>query len=236
MNDNMSMPSVTAEAEPPVIPPPAPPSMPTRRRHWWVYALCGAGALVFAGLLVVVALVGYWKSLVRNYTSPSAQTMPVVLASPTGLEELVRSWTEFRLGVEDGTATQPFQLTADDLNQLIAMNPKLKAHARLTITNGQVFGQFTLPLDQVKQRELKGRYLNGLARLGLQFQDGWLTVNVVELKANGKPVPKWILRKLGRENLAKDLDKSQETVGFLQKLDRIDVEGDRILLKPLAKN
>jgi hypothetical protein len=217
--------------EPSLIEPP--PAVGRRsRRRWWIYLGVSLGAIVLVALGLVVGIAMYWHSLIKNYTATQSQPLPVVPVTDSDFPVFHARWTEFQEAVVNGTAAEPFRASAAELNLLIAQNPGLKDRVRMIITNHQVFGQFTFPLDQAKQRELQGRYINGLARLNLEFQEGWLTVSVVELKANGKPIPRWILKKIQKQNLAKDLDQNQAVTAFLHQLDTIKVQDDQIVLVP----
>jgi len=189
-------------------------------------------AIVVVALGIVAGIAVYWHSLIENYTSTQPQPLPVVQVSDSDFAALNSRWTAFREAVAKDNAAEPFRARAAELNLLIARNPGLKDRVWMTISNSQIYGQFTFPLDQSKQRELHGRYVNGLARLNLDFQDGWLTVSVAELKANGKPIPRWILKSIQKENLVKDLDQNLELTAFLHELHTIEVQGDQIVLQP----
>jgi hypothetical protein len=221
------------DSQSPVEHPPG--SKPRRNRRWWFYLGISLGVLALLGIVAVAGIVMYWRSLIQDYTTTEPQPLPVVQQSDVDFTAFYTRWTTFYEAVGEGTAAQNFQATAGDLNRLIARNADLKDRVRVIITNNQVFGQFTFPLDKAKQRELHGRHINGLVRLNLNFEDGWLTVGVAELHANGKPIPRWILKKVQRENLAKDLDKNPEATAFLHQLEAIAVEDDQIVLKPHAR-
>ena len=186
--------------------------------------------MVTLGIVAGIAM--YWHSLIKNYTSTQPQPLPVVQMSDSDFASLNSRWTAFREAVADDTAAEPFRAGAADLNLLIARNPGLKDRVWMIISNSQIYGQFTFPLDPAKPRELPGRYVNGLAQLNLSFQDGWLTVSVAELKANGRPIPGWILKRIQKENLVKDLDQNLELTAFLNELHTVEVQGDQIVLQP----
>lgn len=206
------------------------------RRRWWLYLAVVLGGLALLAVVAVAALLTYWHSLVRTYTALEAAPLPAITGSDQDLTALLVRWAAFQDAVAGGTATEPFRASAADLNLLIGQNPDLRDRVRLVITNNQVLGQFSFSLAQVQQPELRNRFVNGLARLELDFRDGWLTVSVAELSANGRPVPWWVMKKVRQENLVKDLDKNPDTVEFLHRLAAIVVEDDHIVLKPAARN
>lgn len=216
-----------AEARPPVI-------ITRKKRRWWVYTLAGLGGAVIMAVVLVSAGVVYWHSLVQRYTAAQPLALPRIESSDTALQALLFKWIPFQAAVNNGTADKPLMLSAQDLNACIAQNPKLQGRLWVSITNGQVFGRFTFSLDEVKQANLRDRHLNGVARLNLEFHGGALRVAVAELEANGKPVPGWLMKRLQKENLAKDAQRNAETAEFLRRLDRIQVQGDRIVLSPPA--
>lgn len=216
-------------------PNPEPPDIVQRpKRRWWIYLAVGAGLLSLCAVATVVGIVVYWRTLVRDYTASQPQTLPVVQASDADFAALQARWMAFQESVAKGRSSKPFEATAADLNLLIAQNAGLKDYLHVTITNNQILGQFAFPLNQTGKPELAGRYLNGQARLQLEFQDGWLTLSVADLKANGKPIPGWILKRVRQQNLLKDLDKNPDTLAFMRQLEAIQVEDDRIVVKPSA--
>jgi len=203
-----------------------------RKRRWWFRVLVGLGCLVVLAIVGLVLLVGYWQSLIRNYTATRPESLPQVANVAEATQELQARWKVFWDAVLDGKARTPFTLSAADLNVFIANIPELKDRLRLAITNNQILGRFSTPLDQAKQKELKGRFINGTARLHLSFDDGWLTAQVLDLKANGKLVPGWVQKKVQKENLLKDLDRNPEVVTFLQNLRNVEVMDGGVILTP----
>ena len=224
----------------PTAPPPAslPPTLTVDRpkRRWWLYVAVVLGGLALLAVALVAALLTYWHSLVRTYTTLEAAPLPAITGSDQDLTAFLVRWAAFQDAVVGGTATEPFRASAADLNLLIGQNPDLRDRVRLVITNNQLLGQFSFALAQVQQPELRNRFVNGLARLELDFREGWLTVSVAELSANGRLVPWWVMKRVRQENLVKDLDKNPDTVEFLHRLAAIEVEDDHIVLKPAARN
>jgi hypothetical protein len=233
MNSTNDVPPASGERPFDPAQPAAPPvPLVRKKRRWWVYALVGIGSLVVLAIVAVALLVGYWKSLIRNYTATQPVTLPHSAASPEAIEALKYRWAGFWQAVLDNNARDPFKLSADDLNIVIANIPDLQNRLRLVITNNQILGHFSVPLDKAKQKELQGRFINGTARLNVMFDDGWLSAQVLDLKANGKLVPGWIQKKVQKENILKDLDKNQDAVAFLHKLHNVEVKDECVILTP----
>ncbi len=219
----------------PVLPAEAlPPAGSTRRkRRWWVYVLWGVGGLAVLAVVVLVLVVGYWHSLVRNYTATRPVPVPVVENVEQVQQDLMGRWTSFADAVFNKRPVQPFRLTSADLNALVMRNPQLKGRLHLQITNNQVTGHFSVPLDNARQKELKGRFLNGELTLMVLFEDGLLTVSVDEVKANGHTPPGWIVSRVRSQNFGQMLDRNREAMAFLQRIDTIQVDGDQVVITPL---
>lgn len=216
-------------SELPVIPPP-----PVRKkRRWWRYVLLGAGGLVVLGVAVIVLIVSYLNSLVTTYTEAQPKTLARVDASPAAQQQLKTNWVYFQEAVAAGRNTRPFKLSAEDLNVFFINIPQLKDLLRFRIDGGKLLADFSVPLDQTRQKKLKGRHLNGVATFNLKFEYGFLTLSVAELEANGKPVPRWLLGKLKKENFLKDLDHQPDIMEFLQNIDHVDISEGFVVFTPM---
>ena len=214
----------------------AAPTPPAKRKlRWWAYVLMGLGGLVLLGLVAVIGVVLYYHSLIKNYTSTQAISYLAAQNVKDTQSQLISRWATFTDRLKNGKSAPAFKLSEDDLNAFLAYNKEARDHVRIAVTNGRVVGYFSMPLDKGNQKkELKGRFLNGEATLNVLFQDGLLTVSIADIKANQKPIPRWLLKivKSRSQNLAKDLDNNADSMMLLQKLDDIKVEGDGLVLTP----
>lgn len=205
-----------------------------KQRRWWLYALLALLVLAITGILLVIAAVRYRDYLIATYTQTQPGVLPALDTSPAVLKQLKGSWAAFAKAVEAGQ-TAPLRITADDLNVFVAENmPPLKDQFRFRIERGQLRGQFTFPLERSGQQKLKGRYLNGVATFTLLFQDGWLTLSLAGVEANGKPIPRWILSRVQKQNLLRDFDHNVELAEFLQQIESIAVKDGAIIVQPSA--
>jgi len=213
-------------------PPELAPPLPRRKRRWWVYALAGLAGLVAVVVVAVLLILGYGRSLVRHYTATAPRTFPVVEANRDRQKALQSSWEEFVKSLQAGQRPPPFKISADDINQFLAGNRGMGRHVHFVITNNELLAEFSLPLGQSGQPFLKDRYLNGVARVNLHFADGWLTVGLGRVEANGKPIPDFLLRRLQRENFVKALDRNPELVNAMHELESVEIRDGFIVLTP----
>ena len=196
------------------------PTQPIRKkRRWWFYVLIVFATLLCLGITALIGISSYYKFLVRTYTSTQPVPLASVEASADAVRELMTRFEEFSTAVQNRQYPNPFKIAADEINRIIATNDKTKDVIRLIIAGNQLTAQFSVPLDQTHKKELKGRFLNGLAMLKLEFVDGFLKLNVNSLDANGKPIPNWILNKLKGKNILSDLEGNFDFLQLLQELE-----------------
>lgn len=86
------------------------------------------------------------------------QTQPSEAAVP--IEPVRARWRAFEKAAKHDQQAH-IELTADDINSLIASDPKLRGKAFVTIANNSARVKVSVPLDDVFM--MKGRYLNGEA-------------------------------------------------------------------------
>lgn len=187
--------------------------------------------VVVAGALIVIA-VSYGNYLIRTYTELTPRPVPHADGSPAAQEQLKARWTAFQEALDSGKDPPRMELSADDLNVFISNFPALRDRFYFQIADDRLQGQFCIPLEKTGRPKLKGRHLNGRATFNLVFEDGLVTMNVATAEANSKPIPRWILSRLQKHNLLRNLDDNLEIVQLLQKLEKIQVRGALITLTP----
>lgn len=236
----MSEPEATPSSPKPAAPNSQPPIIapPPKRRRWLRYVLISLGALVSLAILVAIGIAVYFNHLVKTYTATKPLTLPSVELAPDAYESLVLRYTKFRADLEDRKATAPFIVSATDLNALIGKNPKAKEILCFQITNNQIQALFTVPTDEIgflKQKHVKGRYLNGVVTFKLTFENGFLDLYVKGLTANDQTPPSWIVKQFKKKNLLGGLDKDHATLELLQELDDVTITNNLITFLPLKK-
>ena len=116
-------------AEPPVAAP--------RQRGCFFYGCIIASVLALLTAILVATLlyVGYrfLNQAVEDYTATAPRELPKSEMPPEQRQVLKDRVAAFRKAVEEGTPTEPLELTGDDLNALIEENPKLVGSSRVDL-------------------------------------------------------------------------------------------------------
>ena|SRR5436305_186744 len=138
----------------------------------------GKGCLmlvVFLILLAVAFFVGGYVGVRYVVTSTTPREIPVVETNEADQEAVRNRWEEFKVGPRSAPetmttttttevappptpSTNRIELSASDINQLIAANRKLRGKAFVSIENNLAHVQVSVPLEKVGFR---GRFLNG---------------------------------------------------------------------------
>lgn len=218
-------------------PPPAmPAAKPARKkRRWLLYTGLAVAGLFVLGVALLVALAAYWSSLIATYTEPQPKPLPPFEFTPEARDAVISRWLAFRKNIEAGKSPPPFELSAEDVNTLLADKaPTIEDKVRVVIDQDKLRAQFSLSLAKPGEPKLQGRYLNGRATLNLSFADGWPDLRVATVEANGKPIPRWLLRRLQKLDLLKDVSSNPAFVQMLQDTDNIRVSDGAVVIKPVA--
>jgi hypothetical protein len=220
--------------EPPGAAPPAAPKPRKKLRG------CLWGCLITLVLLVVLALVaflvlrGIWKSAIRDYTETAPVELPRVMVPEGTAQDLGERFRNFFETLRSSQSVQPLILTADDINRAIALTGTNQLRDRLfvTIEDGVVKGQVSVPLDTMNIAELRGRFINGTVTLKVDYNGGELRVWADSFQAHGKPAPEWLMKRIRDRNFAEGLLNNQQSYADLQNLETIVVTNGAIILVP----
>ena len=137
----------------------------------------GKGCLlfvIFVVLLAVAFFVGGYAGVRYVVTSTTPREIPQIETSEADQRAVENRWEEFKMSRNMTTATMSqdppvegatpapsgnrLELTASDINQLIAGSRKLRGKAFVSIENNVARVQVSVPLEKVGFR---GRFLNG---------------------------------------------------------------------------
>ncbi|QDT67205.1 hypothetical protein MalM25_01020 [Planctomycetes bacterium MalM25] len=188
-------------------------------------------------LLIVLLVVGlglgaYFglKGVINQYTSDTPADLPVVELPEEEMAALAARFESYKEAIDENSSLDPIELTARELNALIGQNKDFKGHVHVTIEEGLVGGEVSMPTDMFPGGG--GRFFNATAEFDVGMVGDRLVVTVADATVNDAPLPGPFLEGLKGENLAKDAYNDPDTAKVLNKFATIEVVGDKLILTP----
>jgi hypothetical protein len=216
-----------------------PPIIAPKKRGCLFYG-CLTLAIAFV-ILGVLGFVGYQYArksvgnLVENYTDSQPASLETVELSQEELDQLQERVSAFQQALDRQDKQQELVLSEREVNALIARDPNMKGKVQARIEGNRIRGQISWPLEDVGPLKLGGRYLNGLATLGVSLTNGQLAVVVDDVEVNGKPLPAPLMKELKKKNLAQEALKNPKTLENIEKFESIEVRDGKLILKNKVK-
>jgi len=161
----------------------------TKRPRGCFFYGCMSGIVVLV-LLLIGGLVGlhYLKKMFYNITDSAPVPLPVVQLSQTDMERIRARVDDFRRAVQAERATEPLNLTSDEINALIATDPELQAlkdKIYVSIEGDQLQGRLSVRLDQLGLPMFRTRYLNATGTFTLALDKGTLVLRAENFTVKG---------------------------------------------------
>lgn len=174
---------------------PAGTASPSRPRRGWLVWGCSTLLVLFVCLLAGLA---YWAYTLYGYTSAEPVALPVYEPKPGEVEALREQLSGFERGLAgegEEKLLATLELTADDLNALLAGSPEGERYAGKVHFRGEgerMLVDVSLPLSELKEIGLglvSDRYLNGTVSLRIESVEGKHRIDLESIVAGGKQVP-----------------------------------------------
>lgn len=199
--------------------------------------------LVFVLLLIVACVAGvYWgyrhhSALLRgavwakrtHVLAEAPRDLPTYQAPPAEIEAVRQRWGNFEATIDRNEPAE-IELTANDLNSLIANNKNLRGRAFVSLDGNRLRFQLSVPLQKYIRQ--KGYYAN--ADVSIQF-DGTQAVNQPRLSAitvNGESLPSDLLNwKYDSRPLGNYLSEFRDTYN----VGTIEVRDGKMILRSRAR-
>ncbi|MBI4061354.1 MAG: hypothetical protein HY403_07985 [Elusimicrobia bacterium] len=206
-----------------------------KKRGCLFYLGVAAGLFAAAAILSLVLLISGVRSLLRAYTGTSAVALPVAAMPEAELEALAERVKAFKAKAEGAAgAAETLVLKEDEINALIAREPKLKpfeGKVHVALAGDTIRGRVSVPLDGTGIPFVGGRYLNGEIVLKASLNDGVLIATIDSIVLNEKPFSELVMSALRSENLAKDVYRRPETAEILRKFESAQVKDGMLSIK-----
>jgi hypothetical protein len=214
---------------------------PKPRRGCFFY-----GCIISLVLLLLIAIGGvvavhYAKKaltgLINEYTDTQPMALPKVQMPPAELERLKQRFTAFEEAVKADRPTAPLELSADEINALIASGPdkqEFKGKVYVSFDGDRVKGELSLPLKELGWKMVSNRYLNGSGTFNVSLRNGVLFVSPQTIEVKGKQVPEMYMQGIRAQNFAQGLTNDPSSMTVLGKLQDIQIKDGKLLVVPKA--
>lgn len=206
-----------------------------RRRGCFFYGCLAS--LVLALLTVVGGLLGlhYAKKMFNDFTDAKPQPLPEVRLPQPEIDRLQQHLDAFRQAVRSEKPTDPLELTADEINALIATDPDfstMKGKLYVILEGDQVKGQLSVPLEWVGLPIFRGRYLNGTGNFSLTLHRNQLHLFLMNLVVKEKRVPEVYMEQIRKHNWAEGANADPRTKAALERIQEVRVQDSKLIVVP----
>ena len=198
-----------------------------KRRPWWFYGLVAVGGLL---LLAAVGFLG----LLSYYTSKQPAPIAHVDITPADQEALAGRWLQFEQAIKEGQPTAPFQLSAKEINGFFSADPRLNGRIYLGLTGNTARAEVSFPLDGLLPWFGRGRFLNAIDtfKVGLG-QDGAPRFEILTMTVKGRPLPRWVTRRLAGAEFTHDISGPLSDPGFRNQIKSLEIRDGCLVLTPV---
>ena len=141
--------------------------------------------VVFVILLALSFVAGYYFAQKHEYFSTHHEPLPTSHATVEEENEVRARWDAFETAAK-ANETARIELSADDVNALIASEPKLRGNAYVTVDGSTAHLQISMPL--AKGRWFRGRYVNAQCSVQSGTDGKPQDVRISSIMVNGRPV------------------------------------------------
>ena len=191
---------------------------------------CLTLVVLFLVLLIGVPLAAYFtvKHYVNKFTSDVPMNIAAVELPEEEMQALEARFEAFDESLDKGEP-QDLEVTAKEINAMIAQDEQLRGRVFVRIADGKIGGDVSFPMDQLPGGG--GRFLNATVDFDASMVGGVLMVTLADAQVNGAPLPQAFLDAFAGENLAEGFYEEPESAEVLQKFESLAIVGDRIILK-----
>src|SRR6185437_13350887 len=210
-------------------------SQPQQKRGCLFYIGVIAAVLVVVFALGAIFGIRYAHQMVGQLTDKDPVPLPTTQLPEAQMFELKDRVDTFRDAVKNGEPAEPLELSADELNALIATDPafaSLKNHLYVIISSNQLSAKISFPAEDLGLVRLRGRYVNADGLFEVRLTNDQLEIRADLLKVKGKLLPRNIMREIARENLADRFNQDPRASAGLRKLKAIEVKDGKLVIVP----
>ena len=146
--------------------------------------------IVFVILLGLSFVAGYYFAQKHEYFSTHHEPLPTSHATIEEENAVRERWNAFEKSARANESAR-IELSADDVNALLASEPKLRGNAYVTIEDSSAHLQISMPLG--KSRLFRNRYVNAHCSVQSAPSGKPEDAHISSIVINGKPVGEEVL-------------------------------------------
>jgi len=204
--------------------------------------LSGCLTLFVIALLVPTALYFYAKNRVSRfideYTATAGIPFPELALSARETARLEERLARFQADLDAGNQPDPFTLSADDLNALIARQAWLYNKVRVSFSNDIAKVHISMPLQglpiPIFQERLRGRYINGEAGMHVSVTNGAIHLQILSVNLNAKTPPEDLKQRVHEAFANSTIVTEKRTRTIVSRLQAIILTNGSMTLQPGA--
>jgi len=185
----------------------------------------GGGILIFSMYKMI-------DGTITAYTEETPQELPALTLSEEQSTAAHEKIAQFESALDSGTGPREFSFTGDELNIMLRSSEPGQVFGEsvyLTVANGEVRGEVSLDLGTFIPL-LDGRYANGSATFDIYTEGGMLHIYMDSFQVKGEPASEEFMEGVRSQNLALEVADDPEFRAWIEKIEAIRVEGDRLIV------
>jgi hypothetical protein len=164
------------------------------------------------------------RYLRTSYFPKTSVQLPAVTATEQEQQLARAHWYSFERAARAHTPAH-IEMTADELNALIASEPKLRGKAFVTIEDNVGRLRVSIPLEDV--RWLRGHYINAECTVQSAVGGRPMDARITSFMVNGKPVEENALNWRGPWSFRRYIEQWTDT----NDLKRFEIENGKVILE-----
>lgn len=213
----------------------SPPPPVSRAQSCWYFGCLTIGTMLVVGFLSIYLGGRYFlRTFIAEYTSATRVELPVSAISEERWKGLQARVAAFNQAAESGKGEARLELAAEDINALIARDPRLaefKGSLWVDLEKEKAKCRFSYLLERLGAKKiLHGRYLNGEADLISNLVNGQIYLTLLDIKINGKSVPDTVKPGLQAHNLAEGFNNDPGSSPMIHRLSEVRIHEGKLFL------
>lgn len=203
--------------------------------------LVGCLSLVAVFIIAIVVLfLGaryYINKSIQQYTEATPVQFEPVTLSDEESKALETRVQEFNRNLQDTNKTAQIVLDSRELNALMAKDSelsKIASNVRVKLEGDQLTCLISFPLDELSKAPflggLKGRYLNGTAKVRVSLNGGNLSTKVTGISVKNEELPSEALTALEQNPRWQEMQHSPEVQKLIGKIDWLKITDGKVEL------